>query len=55
MDVEALKNLRYVRGMENPTDSIQNVARWMVKHGYSDSDVSKVIGGNALRLLRGAW
>jgi membrane dipeptidase len=55
MDVEALKKLRYVRGMENPTDSIQNVARWMVKHGYSESDVGKVIGGNALRLLREAW
>ena len=55
MDVEALKALRYVRGMENPTDGIQNVARWMVKHGYSDAEVSKVIGGNALRLLREAW
>lgn len=55
MDVEALKALRYVRGMENPTDGIQNVARWMVKHGYSDTEVSKVIGGNALRLLGEAW
>jgi membrane dipeptidase len=55
MDVEALKRLRYVRGMENPTDSIQNVARWMVKYGYSDIDIAKVIGGNALRLLKEAW
>ena len=55
MDVEALSRLRFVRGMENPTDSIQNVARWMVKHGYSDLEIGKVIGGNALRLLGEAW
>ena len=55
MDVEALKSLGYVRGMENPTDSIQNIVRWMVKHGYSDAEVSKVIGGNALRLFKEAW
>lgn len=55
MDLEALRNLKYVRGMENPTDSIQNVARWMVKHGYSDSEVSKIIGGNALSLLKKVW
>jgi len=55
MDLEALRRLGYVRGMENPTDSIQNVGRWMVKHGYSDAEVSKVIGGNALRLFKEAW
>jgi len=55
MDVEALKRLRYVRGMENPTDCLPNVARWMVKHGYSDQEVAKIIGGNALRLLKEAW
>ena len=55
MDVEALKRLRYVRGMENPTDCLPNVARWMVKHGYSDQEIAKIIGGNALRLLKEAW
>ena len=55
MDVEGLKKLRYVHGMENPTDSIQNVARWMVKHGYSDAELTKIIGGNAFRLLKNAW
>jgi membrane dipeptidase len=55
MDVEALKKLKYVRGMENPTDSIQNVARWMVKHGYSDDEIAKIIGGNALDLLKRVW
>jgi membrane dipeptidase len=55
MNIEALKRLKYVRGMENPTECLQNVARWMVKHGYSDKEIAKIIGGNALRLLRGVW
>ena len=55
MNIEALKRLKYVRGMENPTECLQNVARWMVKHGYSDKEIAKIIGGNALRLLREAW
>lgn len=55
MNIEALKRLKYVRGMENPTECLQNVARWMVKHGYSDKEIAKIIGGNALRLLREVW
>jgi membrane dipeptidase len=55
MNIEALKRLKYVRGMENPSECLQNVARWMVKHGYSDKEIAKIIGGNALRLLHGVW
>jgi microsomal dipeptidase-like Zn-dependent dipeptidase len=55
MDLEALKKLKYVRGMENPTECMQNVARWMVKHGYSDQEIAKIIGGNAMRLLKRVW
>ena len=45
----------YVKGMENPTECLQNITRWMVKHGYSDEEIAKVIGGNALRLLKQVW
>ena len=45
----------YVRGMENPTECMQNICRWMVKHGYSDQEIAKIIGGNALRLLKQVW
>ena len=45
----------YVKGMENPTECLQNVTRWMVKHGYSDQEIAKIIGGNALRLLKRVW
>jgi membrane dipeptidase len=29
--------------------------RWLVKHGYSDEDIAKVVGDNVLRLLRDVW
>jgi membrane dipeptidase len=55
MNVKQLKELRYVRGMENPSECLQNVCRWMVKNGYSDDEISKVIGGNGLRILKKVW
>ena len=44
----------YVMGMENPNEFV-NVARWMIKHGYSDVEISKIIGLNALRMLEKVW
>lgn len=55
MNVDQLKELRYVRGMENPSECLQNVCRWMVKNGYSDEEISKILGGNGLRLLKKVW
>lgn len=55
MNVEQLRRLMYVRGMENPTECLQNVCRWMIKHGYSDAEIAKVIGGNGLNLLKRVW
>ena len=53
---EGLNTLpRYVKGLENPTEALYNVTRWMVKHGYSDSEIAKIIGGNALELLKKVW
>ena len=49
------KEVPYVKGMENPTEAMWNALRWLVKHGYSDSDIQKVLGGNALRVLRQVW
>lgn len=45
----------YVKGMENPTECLHNITRWMVKQGYSDQEIAKIIGGNALRLLKKVW
>jgi membrane dipeptidase len=55
MDPDELKKLGYVKGVDNPTESTQNVARWMVHHGYSDSEIAKVIGGNAMSLFKKVW
>ncbi|MFQ5537117.1 MAG: dipeptidase [Gemmatimonadota bacterium] len=47
--------VEYVKGMENPTEGSHNIVRWLVAHGYSDEDIGKVMGGNALRLLGEVW
>jgi len=52
---ELVKQVEYIKGLENPTECIWNVVRWLVKHGYSDDEIAKIMGGNALRLLRNVW
>jgi membrane dipeptidase len=44
----------YVRGLENPNE-FMNIARWMIKHGYSDGEIAKVMGLNALKMLERVW
>ncbi|CAN5628848.1 membrane dipeptidase [soil metagenome] len=45
----------HVEGLENPTESFPNIVRWLVKHGYSDEDISKAIGDNTMRVLDQVW
>ncbi|MEM7416699.1 MAG: membrane dipeptidase [Gemmatimonadota bacterium] len=49
------EEVAYVEGLENPTEGSKNILRWLVKHGYSDVDIEKVMGGNALRVMTDAW
>jgi len=44
----------YVKGLENLSE-FPNVVRWLVKHGHSDDEIAKAIGGNTVRLVREAW
>ena len=44
----------YVKGLENIIEFV-NIPRWMIKHGYSDDEIAKITGLNALRLLEKAW
>jgi membrane dipeptidase len=44
----------YVEGLENPNDFV-NIARWMIKHGYTDEETAKIMGKNAIRLLMDVW
>jgi membrane dipeptidase len=49
------EEVEYVAGIENPTEGSHNIVRWLVKHGYSDDDIEKVMGANALRVMSQAW
>jgi membrane dipeptidase len=45
----------YVKGMENPGEAMRNGVRWLVKHGYTDDDVRRIAGANALRVIAETW
>jgi hypothetical protein len=40
---------------DSRTHRSSNVIRWLLAHGYSDEQIAKVVGGNALRALRDVW
>jgi len=47
--------VEFVDGVENPSEEFPNIVRWLVKHGYSDEDIAKVLGGNVMRVLGEVW
>jgi membrane dipeptidase len=47
--------VEWVDGLENPAEAFPNIVRWLVRHGYSDSDIVKVVGGNVMRVLKEVW
>jgi membrane dipeptidase len=49
------EEVEYVKGIENPTEGMTNIVRWLVSHGYSDQDIAKVVGGNIMRVLKQVW
>ncbi len=49
------KEVEYVKGLENASEVFPNVTRWLVKHGYQDEDIAKVLGLNVLRVLKETW
>ncbi|HKR99182.1 MAG TPA: membrane dipeptidase, partial [Candidatus Dormibacteraeota bacterium] len=52
---QQFEEVDYVDGLENPGECFHNICGWLVKHGYGDDDIRKVIGGNALRTLGEIW
>ena len=53
-EVGAYEPVDYVEGIEDPSE-FPNLIRWLVGHGYTDEQIAKVVGGNALRALREVW
>ena len=47
--------VEYVDGLENPAENFTNIAGWLVKNGYSDADIAKVLGKNIVRVLEEVW
>lgn len=48
---DAFEKVEFVDGIENPTEAMLNACAWLVKHGYSDEDISALMGGNILRVM----
>lgn len=46
--------LVHPRGMETP-DKLSNVARELLRRGYNQTDVTKILGGNWFRLFQEVW
>ena len=44
-------NAPYMYGIESP-EEWPNITRGLVSRGYSDDDIKKIIGGNALRIIQ---
>ena len=45
------QGLDYIKGLESPSD-FPNIVRGLVRDGFSDAEIAKVVGGNALRLMK---
>jgi microsomal dipeptidase-like Zn-dependent dipeptidase len=41
----------YLDGLESPADG-KNIVRGLIRRGYSDTDIGKIAGGNALAFFR---
>ena len=44
----------YPAGIETPR-TLPNLTHRLLERGYAESDVSKVLGGNWLRVMRAVW
>ena len=54
-DAPAFEKVKYVDGLENPTENFKNITGWLVRNGFSDSDIIAILGGNIMRALKEIW
>lgn len=43
------------RGMEDPSTVKLNIIRELIKRGYSDDEIGKILGNNFIRVFKTAW
>lgn len=44
----------HVQGLENPGEMI-NIAKGLIRDGYSDTEIAKIMGLNGLRVIKNNW
>ncbi|MBM3789022.1 MAG: diguanylate cyclase [Acidobacteria bacterium] len=54
-ETPGFERVRFVRGLENPTEASHHILRWLVRDDRSDENIAKVMGGNILRALKQMW
>ena len=54
-DAPPFEKVKYVDGLENPTENFWNISAWLVKNGFSDKDIIAILGGNIMRALEEIW
>ncbi len=52
---DPIEHVPYVKGLENATEAMENIVRWLIVHGYTDEQIGKVMGGNVIRVLEQVW
>jgi membrane dipeptidase len=52
---KAFEKVEFVDGIENPAEEFHNITGWLVDHGFSDTEITKVLGGNIMRVLELIW
>ncbi len=51
---ELAQGLNHVKGLESPSD-FTNIARGLLRDGYSDMEIKKIMGLNGLRVIKANW
>ncbi len=51
---EMVRNLDYIKGLDSPSD-FYNIAKGLVRDGYSNDEIAKVMGLNGLRVIKACW
>jgi membrane dipeptidase len=54
MRAKTPKEHPHVQGLENPGEYV-NIAKGLIRDGYSDNEIAKVMGLNTLRVIKACW